>query len=215
METSKEIRKSLKEGVVSPEILGMALYSYNKRAKNMRDKEREYRESVRYRQRFNRYYYDNYDNEGKARAKKEEYYQKKEELLKYLHPSAIHLVIRERNEKVYDYEERYFSIDESEVIYENSYYDRELNDEVHFKVVPAKFVEKYLFYDMDDYSFHMPLIGDESNYNLPIVELDDLTTYGREIDELMSVQMCDRIRLGLRDGTLKYMDNNECVAVAA
>ena len=116
---------------------------------------------------------------------------------------------------MYDYEERYFSIDEGDVLYENSYYNRELNDEVHFKVVPEEFVEKYLFYDMGDYSFHTPLIGDESNYNLPIVELDDLTTYGREIDELMSVQMCDKIRLGLRDGTLKYVDNNECVTVAA
>lgn len=210
METSKEIKKCLKEGVVSKEMLGMALYSYNKRAKNMRDKEREYRDYAR----SNYFYHDKYDNEGKTREKKEEYYRKKEELLKYLQPCAIHHIIRYKNVKIYDYEDGYDDIDEEVVLYENSYYDREIDDRVYFKVVSEEFVEKYLFFELGDYSFHTPLVGDESQYNLPVEELEDFETFGKDIEDLMSVQMCDKIRLGLRDGSLSYV-GEEMVAVAA
>ena len=184
MKITKEVCKNLKEGIVSKEMLCMALYSYNKRAKNMRDKEREYHDYSRK----HYFYYDKYDNEGKARAKKEEYYRKKEELLKYLQPCAIHHIIRYKNVKIYDYEETYDKIDKNVILYENSYYDRETDDRVFFKVVLRKFVEKYLFFDLEDYSFHAPLVGDESQYNLPVEELNDFETFGKGTDSLMSVQ---------------------------
>ena len=194
MKTPDEIKRSLKTGVVTPEILALAIYSLNKRAKNMRDKEHMLRSRGG----------DYYDNEGKAREKKGEYYKKKEELLRYLQPSEIHHVIRECSEKIYDHEQEYFSIDEKEVIREGSYYDKYEGEVVRFKVVKRKHVEKYLFYNIGDYSFHTPLNGEESGYNLPITELDDLTTYGHDITDLLSVQMCDRIISGLRDGTMSY-----------
>lgn len=194
MKTPDEIKRSLKTGVVTPEILALAIYSLNKRAKNMRDKEHMLRSRGG----------DYYDNEGKAREKKGEYYRKKEELLRYLQPSEIHHVIRECSEKIYDHEQEYFSIDEKEVIREGSYYDKYEGEVVRFKVVKRKHVEKYLFYNIGDYSFHTPLNGEESGYNLPITEIDDLTTYGHDITDLLSVQMCDRIISGLRDGTMSY-----------
>ena len=78
---TKEINKNLKNGLVTPEILGYAAYSVNKRAKNWRDKEREYREQNYYFRRYNRYYDDKYNNEERARDKKEEYYKLKDSII--------------------------------------------------------------------------------------------------------------------------------------
>lgn len=57
MRTPAEYSKNLKNHVITMQMLLECLYSSNKRAKNWRDKEREWR-SCRY---------DEYDNESKAR----------------------------------------------------------------------------------------------------------------------------------------------------
>lgn len=87
---AKEINKSLKNGLVTPEMLGYAAYSVNKRAKNWRDKEREYREQNYYFRRYNRYYDDKYNNEERARDKKEEYYKLKDSIITMFSPIKIH-----------------------------------------------------------------------------------------------------------------------------
>ena len=89
---TKEINRNLKNGNVTPEILGYAAYSVNKRAKNWRDKELEYRDI----RRRNRYWYDKYDNEGKAREKKEEYYCYKERICQMFQPTKVHLLTQWR-----------------------------------------------------------------------------------------------------------------------
>ena len=81
MQTSKQIKKCLKEGIVTTEMLSSAIYSFNKRAKNMRDNEREYRHHPEYRQEYH--------------EKKKEYYKCKDELLSYVQPCEIHTVVRE------------------------------------------------------------------------------------------------------------------------
>lgn len=85
-----EIKKSLKKGIVSDNMLAEAAFSYNKRAKNYRDRQREYAEI----RRTHKYWHDKYDNEDKAREKKEEYYSKKEEVLHYKNPVKIHVLTR-------------------------------------------------------------------------------------------------------------------------
>lgn len=61
MKTPKSYQNNIKNRIITKEMLVDCLYSSNKRAKNYRDKEREYREYSRY----NRYFYDKYDNIGK------------------------------------------------------------------------------------------------------------------------------------------------------
>ena len=175
MKLSKEDQKLIKNGIITKKILAMAIYSYNKRAKNMRDNERKYRH----------YYTDWYNNEEKAKEKKEEYYRKKTELLKYIKPSAIHYVIRLKNKKIYEYEKQFNDINEKDVKYINYYYDYKKDDYVYFKIIEEPFVEKYLFYDLGDYSFHSPLTETGKKYNLPIVKLDNLETYGKDINSLI------------------------------
>ena len=92
MKTAKEIRKDFDNGVVTPETLGALIYSVNKRAKNHRDKEREYREL----RRNNRYFIDKYDNEGKAKSMKLYYYRMKDTFLTFLQPCEVHRATRVR-----------------------------------------------------------------------------------------------------------------------
>lgn len=85
METSNQMKKCLKAGIVTTEMLSSAIFSFNKRAKNMRDNEREYRYHPDYRQE----YHD----------KKVEYYRCKKELLSYVQPCEIHIVKRTQQKR--------------------------------------------------------------------------------------------------------------------
>lgn len=196
MRTSREYTKNIRKGIVTEKMFAEAIFSYNKRAKNMRDQERKYR-----RQRYLTFH----DYEGQYENKKEEYYGKKEELLKYIDPVCIHTVTRERREKIYDYEKEYKHVNEDDVIYENCYYDYDECRQVWFKVVGVLYKEFFLFYEVAGYSFHTP-IKDTSDYpDLRIEDIGDLETYGEDQSYLMSPQMCDKIRNGLADGTLKIV----------
>jgi len=89
MVTPKEYKKELLAKKVSMEMLGDVLYSYNKRAKNYRDKAREYHQ--------NRWYpWCHYDisYEENARKSMRSFYKKKEAILMFLVPSALHKVTR-------------------------------------------------------------------------------------------------------------------------
>ena len=104
MKTDKETLDNLKKGIVTEKMLGLAIFSYNKRAKNMRDKESEYRNYFRR----NWYAHDIHDNVGKYQEKKENYYNRKDECLSFLKPTSLHSVKRERTYRKYDDDFEYF-----------------------------------------------------------------------------------------------------------
>ncbi len=85
MLTSKEYKENLKNNIITYQMLDDALYSLNKRAKNHRDKAREYREYCHY-----NHLRDKYHNIQKENFLKEEFYDKKEILLTLLTPCAVH-----------------------------------------------------------------------------------------------------------------------------
>ena len=66
MVTPKIYTANLRKGIITNEMLASAIYSVNKRAKNARYKECEYRREYRNR-------YDYYGNEERARERKEYY----------------------------------------------------------------------------------------------------------------------------------------------
>lgn len=87
MKTPVSYNKNLKAGIITEEMLANCLYSVNKRAKNCRDKVREYKELYR------RYYdllHFEHDYIDSYRQKREEYYEMKDELLSILEPVCIH-----------------------------------------------------------------------------------------------------------------------------
>lgn len=178
-----------------------ALYSSNKRVKNYRDKEREYREYNRNAKFYSRYYYDKYDNVGKAKEKKEEYYSQKEKMLSILKPTCIHIEqYSYEKERIYDYDKRYRKLEKQDAfVWENCYWDDELCREVWFGDIELEdepLYHYYLFYDLGgEHTFHSPI--DENslgNYkNLKTINIDKLETLDHEIEDLISNQFVKKI----------------------
>lgn len=201
MRTPKEYQNNLKARVITKQMLLDCLYSSNKRAKNYRDKEREYREYFRY----NRYAYDKYDNVDKCKKKKEEYYKQKELMLSILKPICIHKEeYGYEKERIYDYDKRYNKLRKQDLfVWENCFWSEELCREVWFGdilIEDSPLYHYYLFYDLNgNHTFHTPIsIEDLDKYKkeLEIVEIDQLDTYGDDIDNLISNQfVCKVIEL--------------------
>lgn len=180
MEKSLSIKKNLAKGEVTMEMLGMAAFSYNKRAKNMRDKEREYRNY--YRRHW--YYDDKYGTVKKYKDKKDEYYGKKDECLAFAKPIALHIVERESTYRVWN-----------EICEDYDY-------------CTDKFNEYYLLYTIGSYRFHHPITEEEfkkMKSTMPVEEIGDLETEGEDVGNLMSVQTADKIRNGLKTGEYRLV----------
>ena len=77
----------------------------------------------------------------------------------------------------------------------NSYYDRDYDDYVTFINVIVEEPEYYLYYEFPNYSFHSPISDKQlvKYQNLEVIELEDLTTYGKNINDLLSLQFCDKV----------------------
>lgn len=203
MRTPQSYNVNLKNGVVTTSMFEDVLYSYNKRAKNYRDQERKYCQ-LRHE---NRYWYDKYDNEAKAEEKKDILYKKKSDILSFCsdHLVCIHKLSRTRRVRIEDTEDDfdkyleairlYEKGEESDVVYMNSYYDRDYEDFVTFINVIIDEPEYYLYYEFPNYSFHSPISDKElvKYQKLEVIELDDLTTYGKNINDLISLQFCDKV----------------------
>lgn len=199
MRTPKEYTDRLKRNEITKDMLSHCLYSVNKRAKNYRDKESEYRGRGQY----NRYYYDKYGNEEKYREKKEEYYKKKEKLLSVLNPVCIHEEHQRGTHLVQynDYEPEYDEIMRSgDYEREGEYYDRELREYVSYVKVREEHenIRYYLFYDMGEYSFHTPIEDNEvkemkAKFNVGVTPIDTIVTFGKEINDLISAQFVDKV----------------------
>ena len=196
MKTPKEYTQNLKNKIITKNMLLDALYSSNKRAKNYRDKEREYRDYFRH----NYYAYDKYDNVDKCRNKKEEYYQQKDKMLSILNPICIHIEhYGYEKRRIYDYEKDYRKYKEKNTfVWENCYWDYEEEREVWFGDILLKdepLYHYYLFYDLGgEHTFHSPIDEDElDNYDLERIEIETLNTFGKEIQDLISNQFVTKL----------------------
>lgn len=198
MKTPKSYQNNIKNRIITKEMLVDCLYSSNKRAKNYRDKEREYREYSRY----NRYFYDKYDNIGKCQEKKEAYYKQKEIILSILKPTCIHKEFHGyKKVRYYDYEDKYYELAKAKkFVWENCYWDEELGRTVWFGDIlnekdPIYFY--YLFYDLNSaHSFHTPIKEKDISKkysDLKIVEINELNTFGATIENLISNQFVKKV----------------------
>ncbi|WP_300696667.1 hypothetical protein [uncultured Clostridium sp.] len=197
MRTPAIYSKMVKEGYITKDVLGEVLYSINKRAKNYRDKKRKYMNFKN----------DRYNNFEKAEEQEEVFYSMKDNILKNMLPVEIHkdTKIKKYTTKVYDYEEEYYTIKDEDIIRENSYYDRELDSEVEFKIVAIReeIVLYFKYYKIGKYDFHTPVKNENIDPSLPLKELNNFETYGKDINELLSVPFCKKVYEMLQDNKLK------------
>lgn len=187
MKTPVKYNKLLKENKITEEIIGEVLYSFNKRAKNFRN------EKIKYRGRN-----DVYGNYQKNKDKEEEYYSKKEHLLKLFDPVEIHKDTKVKNKRIriYDYEMNYYDYKKSQIVNEGSYWDNEIKEYIDFvDIIKVEKIDLYfLYYKIGLYDFHKPIKGtDIKEYNLKIKELSNFVTEGKDINNLLSVQFCNKV----------------------
>ena len=194
MRTPKEYSDNLKNGIITEAMLVDCLYSANKRAKNYRDKAREYRSYYK----SHRYAIDRYGNEDRCTATKEEYYAQKEKLLSVLQPVCIHKeFLGYERVRIYDYEPEYRK-NIKKFVWENCYYDYDEGREVWFGDIEDKNRPKYhyyLFYDVNGTkTFHSPIQEqDVEKYNLDVISIDQLETEGHDISDLISNQFVQKV----------------------
>ena len=81
MRTPKKYIENLEHGIVTEQMLCDVLYSYNKRAKNWRDKKRQYKHS---------YSINSYSWFNNALENEQKYYGYKTDILNLLEPECIH-----------------------------------------------------------------------------------------------------------------------------
>lgn len=211
MKTPKEYRDNLKKCIITKQMLSDCLYSVNKRATNWRDMEREYRHNR----------HDYYDNEEKAREKKQYYYSLKDTMLTVVQPVCIHreTIIRSERERIYEWDEDSQEYDEDywkykknkEFIHEGSYWNNELKDYVSFGDIIVEcdpIYRYYLFYDLDnDHTFHTP-IGEEDalNAKLDIIDIDGVYTLAHNnTDDLISTQFIKKIIELIQSNNYQYV----------
>lgn len=88
MRTPRKYVENLENGIVTEQMLCDVLYSYNKRAKNWRDKKRQYKHS---------YATNSYIWFNNALENEQKYYGYKSEILSMLEPDCIHEEVLEND----------------------------------------------------------------------------------------------------------------------
>lgn len=194
MRTPKRYTDLIKNKKITNQIIAECIYSVNKRAKNYRDKIKDYKQGG-----FYKYKEDNIEN---AKEQKEKYYSMKEDLLLNFSPKLIHKKYDgEKIQRVYSYQKNYtklYNEKRNDIVWENSYYDYDRNKEVDFfdySLGEKKYLY-FLYYEIGEYSFHTPITEErvEKNTQLEIKEIDEnFQTHGADIVDLLSTQFVQKV----------------------
>lgn len=190
MRTPKEYSDMVKNRQLTMAMIAECIYSVNKRAKNYRDKKKEYSKRS----------FRNFRNIQSSDEKMEEYYEYKEDLLIHFTPISIHYQnFGEETKRVYSYERDYEKLLEEKkdvTVWENFYYDWDESrvDFFDYKTGRDKKVYFY-YYEIGGYGFHSPIsakIAEQSK--LELVDIGKgFVTKGKDIHELLSVSFVKKV----------------------
>jgi hypothetical protein len=194
MKTPKLYNDLINEKKITNEIIAECVYYVNKRAKNYRDKIKEYKNG--------RSHQHLESNIEKAEEEMGKYYQLKEEFLKVFTPNLLHKqFIGEKKKRVYSYEKNYEKLlkeKTNDIFWKNSYYDYDKDMEIEFFDYHLG-TKKYLYFlycEIGEYSFHSPVSEKiaESNTELEIQEIDEnFKTHGSKNEGLLSMQFVKKV----------------------
>lgn len=133
------------------------------------------------------------------------YYNMKDCLLKLVQPTCIHKEEQLHKIRIYDYEDAYHQYPPEEIIYKNTYYDRDFEEWTSFINVMVPESKYYLFYDFGDYSFHTPISDPKQYPDMNVIEISQLDTHGHAIEDLISVQFVKRVVDLVKSGEYTYV----------
>lgn len=197
--------KNLDKQIITEDMLEAALISVNKRAKNYRNRKREYRQKYRYAYR---------DYGATAEKQQDLMYLYKEKLLSICTPVCLHQEFAGYPRvRYYDYEpdfaENMFqAFKRNKIVWINSYYgnddfdinEQDIGKEVwFFDIIDEEHPESrwYLYYIVGSSTFHHPISEDNVNSwiekGLKVVKIPTLTTDGENINDLISLQFVKKL----------------------
>jgi hypothetical protein len=194
MKTPQKYLNELKKGNLSEKLIGIVLYSINKRAKNYRDKIGAYRGN-------HSDFYDELNNQ-----KMDELYMMKDDILNLFVPTKIHSVKRYTSPYLAcrnycgEYDDFCWQKEDSDYWIESP-----CNECKRKKVKTAyKRTDYFLFYEIGDHSFHSPIKDEEvSDWNLPMEEIESLLISGAKTKDLLSSQFCKKVHQHLMNNSDK------------
>lgn len=209
MRTPKEFSENLKNKIITERMLELALFSVNKRAKNYRDKKREYRKY---------WSYGNLDYSEQQEIKEQEMYALKESLLSTISPICVHKeLLKYQRNRVYDYDKLFQKkvlqgVKDKSIVNINSYLDGDYYDfncnEVYFvDIIDRKnpIYNYYLYYEIGEHSFHTPISENELEkfkelYDIEVVPIGRINTKGKDINDLISLQFAKKLSSLIKEG---------------
>jgi len=198
MKTPKNYTENLKRGIVTDEMAADVLYSFNKRAKNYRDRIRKISDNA---YSYGRGQYDDRNIEN-CEKKMDMFYEKKDKKLRHYPEKivCIHRLTAKQTIRLNIDDEEYDEYVNTDYVIDSGvreYYDDFLQA---YCRVPWLEVRKekhlyFVYYDFSSHSFHHPIEKrDLEHYpSLEVVDIDELVTKGEDIGILLSCQFCDKV----------------------
>lgn len=205
--------QNLNKQIITEDMLEAALVSVNKRAKNYRNRKREYRQKYRYAYR---------DYGANAEKQQNLMYLYKEKLLSICTPVCLHQEFAGYpHVRCYSYEpdfvEKMFqAFKRNKIVWINSYYDNDdfnINEQdtgkevLFFDTIDEEHPESrwYLYYTVGSSTFHHPISEDNVNNliekGLKVVKIPTLTTDGENINDLISLQFVKKLLTVIDSGS--------------
>ena len=182
MKTPNEYMRNIKNRIITDDMLEGCLYSVNKRAKNCRDKVREYKH-ILMQSNYHALYMGN--NIEKYEQKREAYYAKKDRILSILEPTCIHI-------------ERYYDDYDDDPI-EQAYLFFQFKDHSFHHPIECPHGAKLKKWVAKKYP------------NLPIVEIEEpLITFGDDPTALLSCNFVNMV-LSLIDSGNYVLEMDETI----
>lgn len=197
-EDTKSYTENLKRGVVTDEMVADVLYSFNKRAKNYRDRIRKISQDAHY---YGRRQYDE-RNLQNCEEKMDTYYEKKDKILRHYPEKmvCIHRLTTQQTIRFYIDDEEYDEYVNTDYVIDSGvreYYDEYLHVYCSDPWIKIRREEHlyFVYYDFSSHSFHHPIEKrDLKHYHsLEVVDIDELVTKGEDIGILLSCQFCDKV----------------------
>ena len=210
MRTPQNYIQLVNDKKITNEMIAECIYSVNKRAKNHRDRIRKYKDD-----RYNPYTARNIEN---AEGEMEKYYTMKEEMLTVFEPSLIHRqYVGEEKKRVFSTEKDYDKLlqeKSNDIIWKGGYSVKDSEDseesiEVEFFDYKLGRKKYFLFYEIGEYSFHLPISEQKAKKytKLQIKEIDKgFKTHGANVEGLLSTQFVNKVLSLLQSGDYKIVE---------
>lgn len=213
MDIPEIFNQNLEKNIITEDMLGAALFSLNKRAKNYRDEKRKAKKSLYAEAKL--FGFDLPEDPAKAEQMEKEMYLKKEFLLQIVKPICIHQELAGyKKEYIYDENnENYVDIFIDSIFHnlvlDRGVYRKDGKDVRLFVRRGEPYYRYYYFRSVKDHTYHIPVDKETAlNSGLPIHIISEIKTEGEKEDNLIPMEFIDKLVSLVESGKFSYIQGN-------